>query len=177
MKSRVMMIAWLAFAPWWSVSATEALRVDFVEPERYTDLSLSGSTTERIQTYILGELEGYLKDLAANGLPPSHTLQITVFDLDMAGEYEPWRVPNLTNIRFIRDVYRPRIDLGYVGRDEHGRVLVEGREPVSDLNYLMLADPYYTYNDPLRYEKAMLRRWFEARFGGRTYGALRTESR
>ncbi|MGH8612341.1 MAG: DUF3016 domain-containing protein, partial [Gammaproteobacteria bacterium] len=80
MKSKLMMIAWLAFTPW-PLFATEALRVDFVEPERYTDLSLSGSTTERIQTYILGELERYLQDLAARSLPPSHTLHLTVFDL------------------------------------------------------------------------------------------------
>ncbi len=176
MKSRLMTIAWLVFTPW-PLFATEALRVDFVEPERYTDLSLSGSTTERIQRHILGELERYLKGLAAHSLPPSHTLHLTVFDLDMAGEYEPWRVPNLTNPRFIRDVYRPRIDLGYIWRDEHGLVLAERREQVSDLDYLMLADPYYTYNDPLRYEKAMLRRWFEARFGGGTYGAVKADSR
>ena len=176
MKSRLIMMAWLAFAPW-PLSATEALRVHFVEPERYTDVSLSGSTTEGIQTYILGELERYLKELAGRALPPSHTLELTVFDLDMAGEYEPWRVPNLTNTRFIRDVYRPRIDLSYVWRDARGEVLAEQREQISDLDYLMLADPYYTYNDPLRYEKAMLRRWFEARFGGVTYGAVGARSR
>lgn len=175
MKSRVMMVAWLAFASW-PLSATEAVRVDFVEPERYTDLSLSGSSTERIQMHVLEELKGYLQDLAARSLPPSHTLHVTVYDLDMAGEYEPWRVPNLTNTRFIRDVYRPRIDLRYVWRDEHGRVLAERREQVSDLNYLMLADPYYTYNDPLRYEKAMLRRWFEQRFGGGDYRADKADS-
>ncbi len=176
MKSRLMMIAWLVVTPW-PLSATEALRVDFVEPERYTDLSLSGSTTERIQTYVLGELERYLQDLAARSLPPSHTLHLTVFDLDMAGEYEPWRVPDLTNTRFIRDVYRPRIDLSYVWRDERGVVLAEQREQISDLAYLMLAVPYYTYNDPLRYEKAMLRRWFEERFSGGIYGAIRADSR
>lgn len=176
MKSRLMMIAWLVVTPW-PLSANEALQVDFVEPERYTDLSLSGRTTERIQTYILGELERYLKDLAVRSLPPSHTLHLTVFDLDMAGEYEPWRVPDLTNTRFIRDVYRPRIDLSYVWRDERGVVLAEQREQISDLAYLMLADPYYTHNDPLRYEKAMLRRWFEERFGSGTYGAVRADSR
>ncbi|MGQ0592129.1 MAG: DUF3016 domain-containing protein [Gammaproteobacteria bacterium] len=176
MKRRLIMMAWLAFAPW-PLSATEALRVHFVEPERYTDVGLSGSTTERIRTYVLGELERYLKELAGRALLPSHTLEITVFDLDMAGEYEPWRVPNLTNTRFIRDVYRPRIDLGYVWRDEYGRALAERRERVSDLNYLMLADPYYTYNDPLRYEKAMLRRWFDERFGGGSYGTGTADSR
>jgi len=51
------------------------------------------------------------------------------------------------------------------------------REQASDLNYLMLADPYYTYNDPLRYEKAMLRRWFKERFGGGTYGSGTADSR
>jgi hypothetical protein len=57
-----------------------------------------------------------------------------VLDIDMAGEYEPWWAPLLTNMRFIRDVYRPRIDLRYTWRDAHGQVLAERRESVTDLN-------------------------------------------
>ncbi|MGQ0591148.1 MAG: DUF3016 domain-containing protein [Gammaproteobacteria bacterium] len=72
---------------------------------------------------------------------------------------------------------RPRIDLGCVWRGGRGEVRAERREQVSDLDYLMLADPYYTYNDPLRYEKAMLRRWFEARFGGGSCGTVRADTR
>jgi len=75
---------------------------------------------------VLGELKRFLREVAARGLPPSHTLHVTVYDLDMAGEYEPWRVPDLTNTRFIRDVYRPRIDLGYVWRDAHGQCSPSG---------------------------------------------------
>jgi hypothetical protein len=62
MKSRLMMIAWLVVAPW-PLSATEQLQVDFVEPERYTDLSLSGSTTERTQKYVLSRLPKVLSHI------------------------------------------------------------------------------------------------------------------
>lgn len=138
--------------------------VQFIEPEEFTDLSLSGSTTAGIQRHITDELTKYLKYLGDNSLPPNHKLDVTFLDIDMAGDYEPWQTPNLTHTRFIREVYVPRMDLRYVWRDGGGKVLADTRERVSDLNYLMLADPGYVYNDPLRYEKAMLRRWFLDRF-------------
>ena len=45
-----------------------------------------------------------------------------------------------------------------------GKVIAEKQETFTDLSYLQIADPYYTYNDPLRYEKAMIRRCFNERF-------------
>lgn len=149
-----------AFAP---VSYAE-VTVQFIEPETFTDLSLSGSTTAGIQRQITDELTKYLRYLGDNYLSPNHKVDVTFLDIDMGGEYEPWRTPNLTHTRFIREVYVPRLDLRYVWRDGEGKVLADTRERVSDLNYLMLADPGYLYNDPLRYEKAMLRRWFLDKF-------------
>ncbi|MGR8932165.1 MAG: DUF3016 domain-containing protein [Gammaproteobacteria bacterium] len=51
--------------------------------------------------------------------------------------------------------------------DNAGKLKADEQETVSDLNYLMMLDSRrYINNDPLRYEKATLDRWFEKRFGG-----------
>jgi hypothetical protein len=109
-------------------------------------------------------------ELRANGkiLAKSDTLDIVVRDIDMAGAYEPWRAPYLSNTRIMRDVYPPRITLHYLWRDGSGAVLADKQEILSDLNYLTLLDSrQYLPNDPLRYEKAMLERWFAQTFAPR----------
>ncbi|MGH8477019.1 MAG: DUF3016 domain-containing protein [Methylococcales bacterium] len=144
------------------------VNVKFIEPENYTDLSLSGSSTDRIQRHILDELSKFLVDLGARTLPAGQKLEVEVYDIDMAGNYEPWRAPFLTNTRIVRDVYRQRMDIHYILRNAQGSVVKERWENFSDLNYLITANPYaYLYNDPLRYEKALLRKWFNANFEGR----------
>lgn len=154
-------LIFLAAPPGWA-----AVSVQFIEPENYTDLSLSGSSTGRIQQYILNELSKFLVSLGDRALPSGQGLRIEVHDIDMAGSYEPWRAPLLNNTRIVRDVYWPRMEIHSILRDARGSVLKEQREQLSDLNYLILANPYgYSYNDPLRYEKAMLRRWFDTNFG------------
>jgi len=170
MNTRILTAALVAAAAWLAPAARAEVSVQFVDPEKFSDLSLSGSTTEGVQRHIMGELSKYLKYLGDTYLRAGQKLDITFLDIDMAGDYEPWRTPNLTHTRFIREVYIPRMTLRHVWRDAQGKVLADQQERVSDLNYLMIADPYYTYNDPLRYEKAMLRRWFEERFSASPSG-------
>ena len=153
-----------------TISLTEAaakpsaLTVHFDDAEHYTDVSLSGASTDNIRQSVLDGLQDYLVTLADDKLPKQQTLSIDILDIDMAGAFEPWRTPQLTNTRIIRDIYPPRIKLHYVWRNSQGMRLAEADETLSDLNYLQFADPGYIRNDPLRYEKTLLRRWFETRF-------------
>lgn len=137
------------------------------EPEKeYTDLALSGASTPTVQEELLKLLEQHFKQLGKQYLSEDDRLEIVVKDIDMAGAFEPWRTPNMTNTRFIRDIYFPKVVLHFRWLDQTGKLKSEERETVSDLNYLMMLNSRrYNSNDPLRYEKAMLDRWFEKRFG------------
>ncbi len=90
------------------------VRVQFVEPEKYTDLGLSGASTDRIQRHIMDELSEFLAHLGDRTLSGGHKLEVEAYDSDMAGSYEPWRTPFLTNTRIVRDVSWPRIDIHYI---------------------------------------------------------------
>lgn len=140
------------------------LSVNFIDAEHYTDVSLSGSTTDKMRNHVLAKLKKYLHQLADARLPQRHRLEIDIKDIDMAGAIEPWQSPMLTNTRIIRDIYRPLIKLHYRWRDEQGKMIAETDETLSDLSFLRFADPSFRVNDPLRYEKTLLRRWFEKRF-------------
>jgi hypothetical protein len=142
-----------------------AVTIQFDPLEHFTDLSLNGSDTPNIQTYLIQQFTQIFNTLAGRYLPKDHTLAITVKNIDMAGGYEPWRAPYLNNTRIMREVYAPRIVLHYRRTDKSGMVLADIEEAISDLNYLTMLDVrQYLPNDPLRYEKAMLERWFVATF-------------
>jgi len=146
-------------------SAYADVTVHYENPENYHDLALSGSDTPSMQAEVMKQLEAHLKKLAESYLPKGDKLEVVVQDIDMAGAYEPWRTPNLTRTRFIRDIYRPKFILHYRWLDKDGVVKADKDETVSDLNYLIrLETRKYQDNDPLRYEKTLLDRWFKETF-------------
>ncbi len=67
----------------------------------------------------------------------------------------------MTYTRFIRDIYPPKFSLHYIWRDKVGRIIADKQETITELNYLVKLDSRkYNTTDPLRYEKALLDRWF-----------------
>jgi hypothetical protein len=139
--------------------------VRFEPADRYTDLALSGASTPRVQNDLLKQFEKHLKQLGESYLPKGDRLEVMIQDIDMAGAMEPWRSPNLINTRIIRDIYPPRFSLHYLWRTKTGELQANRQEKLTDMNYLMKLDTArYMNNDPLRYEKALLDRWFRQRF-------------
>lgn len=167
MKFPYWLICLLFINPVWAGEALGRVVVNFIASDKYTDVSLSGADTERMRQAVYDGLRDYLDKLAKTELPPGDQLTVDVIDIDMAGNYEPWRTPNLTRTRFIRDVYRPKFVLKYRWLDKAGTVKAEREETVSDLNYLQrLETRQFQDNDPLKYEKTLLGRWFRERFAG-----------
>jgi len=133
--------------------------VGFVEPKRYTDVGLYGDESERN----LRALERHFKAQGERCLQGNESLELKVFDVDLAGRDEWWH-RGTYDLRVMRDITWPRLDLAYVWRDASGKILDEGREQVSDMNYLWRSAFVRNDTDYLPYEKAMLRDWFGRRF-------------
>src|SRR3546814_17584424 len=68
-------------------------------------------------------------------------LEVTITHIARTGNYEPWHGINADSIRFMRDVYPPRITLDFklVGAD--GNVLPQGTRSLSDLADLQSGSP------------------------------------
>lgn len=139
--------------------AAQNLSVSFVHPENYTDASYSRLYGgERDRQSVQQAIEQHLHQLAERHLPPDRTLRIEVLDIDLAGHFEPWR-HRAADVRILRDITWPSMRLRYT-LSENDQVLASTEERLADMHYL---GSYNTYasNDRLRYEKAMLDRWFE----------------
>jgi hypothetical protein len=162
----VLLAASVAVATAGVVSAADQpgsrVTVVFVEPQRFTDIQASAARSEKGSQAILDEIERFMRATGEAQIPAGFTLDIRVTDIDLAGEFEPVRGPQFERTRFMRDVYWPRFDLGFVLRDAEGRVVKEERRTLRDLNYLtrsrLVSDDY------LRYEKALLRDWLRQEF-------------
>jgi hypothetical protein len=67
--------------------------VVFAQPEQYTDFRSSCVSTHADARALMGELERFLQAAAAPRLPDGQRLEITVTNVDLAGEIETWRGP------------------------------------------------------------------------------------
>lgn len=145
------------------VAGTPALAdvaVHFVEPQRYSDAGRYGVEQERN----LRALERHFATLGERCLRAGETLELRVLDVDLAGRHEWWH-RSAYDVRVMRDITWPRLELEYLWRDANGAVLGDRRERVVDMSYLWHGAARHDAT-PLPYERAMLRDWFERRFCG-----------
>lgn len=151
--------AFLAGAAW----AEPKLSVVFVHPENYSDASYSSTfANAKDLADVQRDVARHLQSLAQRLLPPDDSLKIEILDIDLAGRVEPFRSRIGSDVRVVRDVSWPSIELRYtLTRGDKAMPIREER--LSDLNYRSSFNRYHS-GDRLRYEKAMLDRWFKERF-------------
>jgi hypothetical protein len=139
-----------------------AIEVSFVGSEKFTDVKDSDMGSDRGREAVLEQLKEHLVTHGAKYLAKGQRLQITVTDVDLAGDFEPWRGINFHDIRIVKDIYPPRVELEFKLIDAEGKVVSEGKRQLRDLGYLTtMAMPT---SDPLRYDKEMLSDWLRQEF-------------
>lgn len=137
-------------------SSLAGVNVRFINSERYSDAGARDGT--------LAALRSHLQRLGERFLAPGQTLTVDILDVDLAGQYEPWR-RNLADVRILRDVTPPRIKLRYV-LTERGKRSRSGEDNLTDINYQMNPSARSS-SDRLVYEKALLDDWFRRNFADR----------
>lgn len=134
------------------------VQVRWTDPQEFGELRHSGNRWEASRGEWLQQLAEYTRRRAEKRLPPEHALEVTFTDIERAGSYEPWHGPRADDIRIVRDIYPPRIELTYTLTGPGGAVVDRGEEELRDMGFLQ-SDSTAGASDPLRYEKQMLDRW------------------
>ncbi|MEO6800444.1 MAG: DUF3016 domain-containing protein [Rhodanobacter sp.] len=140
-------------------AADARVSVTYANPEEFSEARQFGQQDRFNNTNYLKTLKTYLVKQAARMLPPGDRLEVTVTDIKLAGAYEPWRGSNFQYVRFMKDIYPPRIDLTFKLVDSNGKVQREGSRKLSNLGYLQSGVARATDTDPLRYDKALIDSW------------------
>ena len=147
-------------APMSTAAVSQArVSVTYVDPEKFSEAREFGQQDRFNHNNYLEPLKAHLIKRAERMLPAGDRLAVTITDVKLAGGYEPWHGPNLMYVRFMKDIYPPRIDLTFKLIGSDGTVLREGSRKLRNLGYLQsgLARPGDT--DPLRYDKGLLDSW------------------
>jgi len=165
--SKFLLISLLGLLPSLAVHAAEnrtiaRAQVLFFEPQKFTDVKDSYMGDYDRTTY-LDQIRDHVLEQAKYYVPEGHFLQVTFTDIDMAGDFEPWRGPRFDDIRIVKDIYPPRIDLSFRLASDDGNVVKEGKRALKDLAFMMKINMSFR-DDPVRHEKALLDDWFRAEF-------------
>jgi hypothetical protein len=140
-------------------SPRDAARTDviFDHPEKFTDVKDSDFPTDKGRDEILSRIRNYLVYRTASLVPEGDRLTITFTDIDLAGDFEPWRGPQWSDVRIVKAIYPPAFKFSYSVTDASGRVVKQGTEDIRDINFQTRVT--LDTNDSLRYEKDILDDW------------------
>ncbi len=162
---RIILPVLLAVAPVFAAHAAtrpavvQRADVLFFEPAKFTDFRDSYMGDAERTTYA-EQIRDHLNDQARFYVPLGQMLQVTFIDIDMAGDFEPWRGPQFDQIRIVKDLYPPRMVLAFRLVDAEGNVLKEGRRELRDISFMLKL--HISMHDTLRHEKALLDDWLRA---------------
>lgn len=138
------------------------INVQFVEPENFTDVRDSyTSTTDHHRAWVLGEVRKFLQKRGESALREDLHLTVRITDIDLAGDFEPWRFRFNDDIRIVKDIYPTRIKLQFQLVDSAGNVVAEGERKLTDFGHITTFSPS---SDSLRFEKEVLRDWLNREF-------------
>ena len=164
---RLIFLTLVGLAPTLLLKAAEGrtiarANVEFFEPQKFTDVRDSYMGDFDRTTY-LEQIRDHLLEQAEYHVPEGHTLRVTFTDIDMAGDFEPWLGPRWSDVRIVKDIYPPRLNLTFRLTDAEGNVVKQGQRELRDLAFMMKITMTFR-DDPVRYENALIDDWLRDEF-------------
>lgn len=138
------------------------VQVEWQDPSGFSEIRYSRNRFEARRGDWVRKLAEHLQEEAAEAIPPGERLEVLITDIELAGEYEPLGA-SMRDVRVVRDLYPPRMELRFVRHGADGVVLDRGTRSLRDLGFLS-STPRSTH-DPLRFEKRMIEDWVRREFG------------
>lgn len=141
-----------------SLPADGKVEVQWTDPAQFSEVRLSVNSYEAKQGDWVQELAQHLRESAEEALPAGQKLDVTITDIDLAGEYAPGASGGAHDVRVMRDVYPPRMTFTFKRTAADGSVIDEGERKLANMSYLDGPAPLGS-NEPLRYNKQLIDQW------------------
>jgi hypothetical protein len=135
------------------------IKLTSVEAKELSDIRLSHASEEASLEAVLNELTEDLTRVAKRYLAEDQTLEIHFTNIDLAGEFEPWRSGSQQDVRIVKSIYIPRLEFTYKLTGADGAVVAEGKERLSDMSFQDRLSTTSERSDPTYYEREMLEDW------------------
>ena len=148
------------------VLAQTEVEIEWDKPEKYRDVRPSNESRKRFRETTFEHISEYMNKLAL-ALPDNKKLLMKVSELDLAGRVMPASFTGLglsgSDVRVVKSIDIPRINFSYQLLNTSGEVLQEAEVELKDMSFLDRSNPLFR-SEALRYEKNMLKRWFNQEF-------------
>ena len=131
---------------------------EHTDPSDFRDIRATEQGQKNFERSVLRELEEQFAEEAAK-LPEGQTLQVTLKDVDLAGDIEYFHRYYPFGLRVIRNVDFPRMEFSYVLRDANGQVIKSGDESISDMGFNQPVSRLRDHQSMLNYEREMISEW------------------
>lgn len=134
------------------------VKVEWQEPEKFTDIRPANDNRKVYRERVIKKFDGFFSEMAAE-LPEGYKWQVTVTDIDLAGDVDYFAGGAGNALRIVKDLYSPAIRFNHVLRDKHGEEVISGEEKLRDMGFMQQLRSVNS-NEEFRYEKQMLQDWF-----------------
>ncbi len=139
-----------------------AVTMDWTDPSAFSEVRQNVCRNGVKPEEWLTELARHLQRRGSSMIAAGQHLAVTLTDIRRAGACEPWRGPQWGDVRVIKNIYSPRIDLHYTLTTADGKLVRSGEATLRDAAFLSRSTP--GRDDPLRFEKRMLDDWMRREF-------------
>lgn len=147
-------------------STAAQVEVTWENPKEYTDVKPANESRKHFRKRVFRNLDEHFAEMAER-LPEDHMLQITVTDVDLAGQVWPASFVGIgsggSDVRLVKRVDIPRMEFSYKLVDGSKQVVQESEVKIKDMGFQERTTSLYR-DDPFRYEKQMLKDWFRDEF-------------
>ncbi|GGC59014.1 DUF3016 domain-containing protein [Undibacterium terreum] len=133
-------------------------KVTWQDPDHYTDINPTNETRAGFRARVFKGLDEVFDSLAKE-LPDGYKLQVTVTDLDLAGDVKPMRGPGGQDIRVVKDIDWPKMSFSYVLSDSQDKQVAAGNEDLKDINFR--SSVKINTGGSFYYEENLLKDWFK----------------
>ena len=135
-------------------------KVTWLEPEKYSDIRPGNETRDNFKERIFKEFDSMFSSIAKK-LPEGYQMDVTVTDLDLAGEINGMYSKFGWDIRVIKELYWPRMSFSYVLKNEKNEIIGSAKEELKDMNF-MTSIGMHRSRSSFDFEEKMLNDWFKA---------------
>jgi len=112
----------------------EVVELEYVKVAGFTDFEYSGMGEAKTGRIFAKRVHRYFANHESL-IPKGFRLKLTITDIDLAGEVEPWRNSNGDDIRYVRPNYYPRMSFSWTLYDGEGGEVASGEERLKDMDF------------------------------------------
>jgi hypothetical protein len=135
--------------------------VKWQEPAKFTDIDPAEEQKDKFEATLFKDFDNIFAELAQR-LPDNYRWQVTITDLDLAGDARPTIGGAGRKMREIKPNYPPSITFEYKLFDAQNNLLKQDKVDLKDLNFMSRpAAVIGLRTKPFPYEEYMISQWFD----------------